>query len=158
MKYQWESYQLGSGGDLRFKKELKQLVDYLGHPYPEFFGIPLKAQLGEPPRWDVSTDLRRKLDAPVWETIWFSVTGNTWKEGLDKAMQEAISRLCGQNEDKIKNTRFIYYPRHDSMGKPMTMPPPQPKMNPYEAPQDFRQYKTRRDLDNALTSRQAPHP
>jgi hypothetical protein len=73
-------------------------------------------------------------------------------------MQEAISRLCGQNEDKIKNTRFIYYPRHDSMGRPMTMPPPQPKMNPYEAPQDFRQYKTRRDLDNALASRQAPHP
>ncbi|KAK1610538.1 hypothetical protein QYE76_034211 [Lolium multiflorum] len=157
MTYQWESYQLGPGGDLRFEKELKQLVDYLGHPYPEFFGIPLKAQLGEPPRWDVSTDLRRKLDAPVWETIWFSVTGNTWKEGLVKAMQEAISRLCGQNEDKIKNTRFIYYPRHDSMGRPMTMPPP-PEMNPYEAPQDFRQYKTRRDLDNALASRQAPHP
>ncbi|KAK1618468.1 hypothetical protein QYE76_023985 [Lolium multiflorum] len=158
MTYPWESYQLGSGGDPRFEKELKQLVDYLGHPYPEFFGIPLKAQLGEPPQWDVSTDLRRKLDAPVWETIWFSVTGNTWKEGLDKAMQEAISRLCGQNEDKIKNTRFIYYPRHDSMGRPMTMPPPQPKMNPDEAPQDFRQYKTRRDLDNALASRQAPHP
>ena len=93
MEYQWEFYQLGSGGDLRFEKVLKQLVDYLEHPYPEFFGIPLKAQLGEPPRWDVSTDLRRKLDAPVWETIWFSVMGNTWKEGLDKAMQEAISRL-----------------------------------------------------------------
>ncbi|KAK1646089.1 hypothetical protein QYE76_063894 [Lolium multiflorum] len=158
MEYNWECYQLGHGGELRFEKDLKQLVEYLGHPYPEFFGIPLKAQLGEPPRWDVSTDLRRRLDAPVWETIWFSVTGNTWKEGLVKAMQEAISRLCGQNEDKIKNTRFIYYPRHDSMGRPMTMPPPQPKMNPYEAPQDFRQYKTRRDLDNALASRQAHHP
>ncbi|KAK1668446.1 hypothetical protein QYE76_056605 [Lolium multiflorum] len=140
MTYQWESYQLGPGGDLGFEKELKQLVDYLGHPYPKFFGIPLKAKAGEPPQWDVSTDLRRKLDAPVWETIWLSVKGSTWKEGLDKAMQEAIFRLCGQNEDKIKNTRFIYYPRHDSMGRPMTMPPPQPKMNPYEAPQDFRQY------------------
>ena len=89
MKYQWESYKLGSGDDKSFKKELKQLVDYLGHPYPEFFGIPLKAQSGEPPQWDVSTDLRRKLDAPVWETIWFSVTGNTWKEGLVRAMQES---------------------------------------------------------------------
>ncbi|KAK1626776.1 hypothetical protein QYE76_001091 [Lolium multiflorum] len=65
MKYQWESYQLGPEGDLKFEKELKQLVDYLGHPYPEFFGIPLKAQLGESPQWDVSTDLRRKLDAPM---------------------------------------------------------------------------------------------
>ncbi|KAK1646026.1 hypothetical protein QYE76_063831 [Lolium multiflorum] len=65
MTYQWESYQLGSGGDQRFEKELKQLVDYLGHPYPKFFGIPLKAKPGEPPQWDVSTDLRRKLDAPM---------------------------------------------------------------------------------------------
>ncbi|KAK1641968.1 hypothetical protein QYE76_059773 [Lolium multiflorum] len=65
MTYQWESYQLGSEGDLKFEKELKQLVDYLGHPYPKFFGIPLKAKAGEPPQWDVSTDLRRKLDAPM---------------------------------------------------------------------------------------------
>ncbi|KAK1684101.1 hypothetical protein QYE76_044949 [Lolium multiflorum] len=158
MEYQWECYQLGHGGELRFEKELKQLVEYLGHPYPEFFGTSFNNQLGGSPRWEISADLGRKLEAPVWETIWFSVTGNTWKEGLDKAMQEAISRLCGQNKDKIKNTRFLYYPRHDSMGRPMTMPPPQPEMNPYEAPQDFRQYKTRRDLDNALASRQAPHP
>ncbi|KAK1650848.1 hypothetical protein QYE76_068653 [Lolium multiflorum] len=65
MTYQWKSYQLGPEGDLKFEKELKQLVDYLGHPYPKFFGIPLKAKAGEPPQWDVSTDLRRKLDAPM---------------------------------------------------------------------------------------------
>ncbi|KAK1677431.1 hypothetical protein QYE76_038279 [Lolium multiflorum] len=65
MTYQWESYQLGPEGDLKFEKELKQLVDYLGHPYPKFFGMPLKAKAGEPPQWDVSTDLRRKLDAPM---------------------------------------------------------------------------------------------
>jgi hypothetical protein len=141
-----------------FEEDLKQLVDYLGRPYPEFFGTPLNNHSGGPPRWEVSADLRRKLGAPIWETIWFSVTGNTWKEGLAEAMQEAIFRLCGQNKDKIKSTRFIYYPRHDPWGEPMTMPPPQPRMNPYEAPQDFRQYKTCRDLDNALASRQAPHP
>ena len=157
MEYKWEFYQLGHGGNLMFEKDLKQLVEYLGRPYPEFFGIPLNNHSGEPPQWEVSTDLRRKLGAPVWETIWFSVTGNTWKEGLVRAMQEAISRLCGQNEDKIKNPRFIYYPRHDSMGRPMIMPPP-PEMNPYVAHQDFRQYKTRRDLDNVLTSCQAPYP
>ncbi|KAK1663742.1 hypothetical protein QYE76_051901 [Lolium multiflorum] len=124
MEYQREFYQLGHGGDLRFEKDLKQLVEYQGQPYPEFFGIPLKNHSGEPPRWEVSTDLRRKLGAPVWETIWFSVTGNTWKEGLVRAMQEAIARLCGQNENKIRNSRFIYYPRHDSLGRSMTMPPP----------------------------------
>ncbi|KAK1627519.1 hypothetical protein QYE76_001834 [Lolium multiflorum] len=157
MEYQWECYQLGHGGELKFEKDLKQLVEYLGHPYPEFFGTSFNNQLGGSPRWEVSADLGRKLGAPVWETIWFSVTGNTWKEGLVKAMQEAIARLCGQNENKIRNTRFIYYPRHDSMGRSMTMPP-HTEMNPYVAHQDFRQYKTRRDLDNALALRQAPQP
>ena len=156
MEYQWKCYQLGHGGELKFEKDLKQLVEYLGHPYPEFFGTSFNNQLGGSPRWEVSADLGRKLGAPVWETIWFSVTGNTWKEGLVRAIQEAITRLCGQNENKIRNTRFIYYPRHDSMGRSMTMPPPT-EMNHYVAHQDFRQYKTRRDLDNALASRQAHH-
>ena len=72
-------------------------------------------------------------------------------------MQEAIARLCGQNENKIKNTRFIYYPRHDPMGRPMTMPP-HTEMNHYVAHLDFMLYKTRKELDNALAFRQAHHP
>ncbi|KAK1691769.1 hypothetical protein QYE76_008466 [Lolium multiflorum] len=63
MEYQWEFYQLGPGGDLRFEKDLKQLVEYLGHPYPEFFGIPLNNHSGETPQWEVSTE--RKLGAPI---------------------------------------------------------------------------------------------
>ena len=50
MEYQWEFYQLGHGGDLMFEKDLKQLVEYLGRPYPEFFETPLNNQLGGPPR------------------------------------------------------------------------------------------------------------
>ena len=83
--------------------------------------------------------------------------GNTWKEGLVRAMQEAIARLCGQNIDKLKNTRFIYYPRHNPMGRPITMPP-HPKMNHYVAYLDFMVYKTRKELDNALAFRQAHYP
>ncbi|KAK1687053.1 hypothetical protein QYE76_047901 [Lolium multiflorum] len=65
MDYQWECYQLGHGGELRFEKELKQLVEYLGHPYPEFFGTSFNNQLGGSPRWEVSADLGRKLGAPM---------------------------------------------------------------------------------------------
>ena len=157
MEYHYESYQLGHGGDLMFEKDLKQLVEYLGRPYPEFFGVPLNHQSGRQPQWEVTADLRGKLGAPIWDTIWFSVTGNTWKDGIAKAMQEAIARLCGQNVNKIKNTRFFYYPRHDPMGRPITMPP-HPEMNHYVAYLDFMLYRIRKELDNARTFRQAHYP
>ena len=157
MEYTCKSYQLGHGGNLMFEKDLKQLVEYLGRPYPEFFGIPLNNPSGGPPRWEVTADLRGKLGAPIWETIWFSVTGSTWKEGLVRAMQEAISRLCGQNVNKLQNTRFIYYPGHDPMGRPIIMPP-HPEMNHYVAYLDYMLYKTRKELDNALAFRQAHYP
>ena len=75
MEYNCESYQLGHGGNLMFEKDLKQLVEYLGCPYPEFFGIPLNNPSGRQPRWEVTADLRGKLGAPIWENVWFSVRG-----------------------------------------------------------------------------------
>ena len=78
-------------------------------------------------------------------------------DGIAKAMQEALARLCGQNVNKIKNTCFIYYPRHDPRGRPITMPP-HPEMNHYVAYLDFMLYKTRKELDNARTFRQAHYP
>ena len=78
-----------------FEKDLEQLAEHLGRPYPEFFGVPLNNQSGRQPRWVVTADLRGKMESPTWETIWFSVRGNNWMEGITKAMQEALARLCG---------------------------------------------------------------
>jgi hypothetical protein len=157
MEYTCKSYQLGHGGNLMFEKDLKQLVEYLGRPYPEFFGIPLNNPSGGPPRWEVTADLRGKLGAPIWDTIWFSVMGNTWKEGIAKAMKEAIAHLYGQNVNKLRNTRFIYYPRHDPMGRPITMPSHQ-EMNHNVAYLDFILYKTCKELDNARAFCQPHYP
>ena len=141
-----------------FEKDLEQLVEHLGRPYPEFFGVPLNNPDRRPPQWVVTADLRGKMGSPTWETIWFSVRGNNWKEAITKAMQEALARLCGQNVDQIKNTRFFYYPRHDSMGRPLTMPP-HPELNHHAAHLDFMLYETRKELDNAraLCQPQAPY-
>jgi hypothetical protein len=79
--------------------------------------------------------------------------GNNWRDGITKAMQEALARVCGQNVNKIKNTRFIYNPRHDPMGRAITMPP-HPEMKHYVAHLEFMLYKTRKELDNAHTFRQ----
>ena len=79
-------------------------------------------------------------------------------DGIAKAMQEALARLCGQNVNKIENTRFFYYPRHDYMGRPLSMPP-HPELNEHGAHLDFMLYKARKELDNAraLCQPQAPY-
>ena len=86
-----------------------------------------------------------------------SVKGKNWMDGITKAMQEALARLCGQNVNQIKNTRFFYYPRHDAMGKPLTMPP-HLELNHQVAQLDFMLHETRKELDNAraLCQPQAP--
>ena len=129
----------------------------LGRAYPEFFGVPLNNPDRRPPQWVVTADLRGNMGSPTLKTIWFSVKGNNWMDGITKAMQEAIARLCGQNVNKIKNTRFFYYPRHDLMGRPITMPP-HPELSHYVAYLDFMLYKTRTELDNARAISQAHYP
>ena len=72
-----------------FEKDLEQLTKYLEHPYPEFFGVPLNYQSG-PTQWIVTAGLRKRMGAPTWESIWFSVNGNNCMDALAKAMQEAL--------------------------------------------------------------------
>ena len=77
-------------------------------------------------------------------------------DALVKAMHEALVRLCGKNVNKIKGTRFFYYPRHGAMGRPLIMPL-HTELNEYIAHLDFRLYSARKELDNARTRRQAPY-
>ena len=88
------------------------------------------------------------MGSPIWETIWFSVKGKNWMEVITKAMQEALAHLCGQNVNKIKGTRFFYYPRHDSMGRPLTVPP-HPELRHHAEHLDFMLHETRKELDNS---------
>ena len=80
--------------------------------------MPLNYQLG-PTQWVVTADLRKRMGAPAWESIWFSVKENNWMDALTKAMQEALAHLCGKNMNQIRGTRLFYYPRHDAMGRPL---------------------------------------
>ena len=78
-------------------------------------------------------------------------------DALAKAMQEALARLCGKYVNRIKGTRFFYYPRHDAMRRPLSMPP-HPEMNEFIAHLDFMMYKARKELDNARTGCQPQAP
>ena len=77
-------------------------------------------------------------------------------DALAKAMQEALALLCGKNVNQIKGTRFFYYPRHDAMGRPLSMPL-HTELDEYIAHLDFMLYEARKELDNARIRRQAPY-
>ena len=82
------------------------------------------------------------------ERIQFSVRENNWLDGLARALQEALARLCGQNVNQIKGTRFAHLARHDSMGEPMDLPP-HPDLKYHVEHLDFMLRETRKELDNS---------
>ena len=141
-------YQLGNGGQLVFEQDLEALADALGRPSPAFFGVELNDQPGDELQWLIYADLRGKKGSPTSENIQFVARESNWMNGLVRAMQEALARLCGQNVDKIKNLRFIHYARHDSMGRQMDMPQHR-ELNHHVEQLDFLLRETIKELDNA---------
>ena len=141
-------YQLGRGEDLVFQKDLEALSVDLNRPFPEFFGGQVNDQPGGELQWVVMADLRGSMEPPTSERIQFTVRENNWMDGLARAMQEALARLCGQNVNRIKATRFFHYARHDSMGEPMDMPP-HPELKYHVEHLDFMLHETRKELDNS---------
>src|SRR3954464_4804443 len=115
-------YQLGNGGDLIFERDLDQLSELLERPHPEFFGAQLNDQGGEDLKWLIVASLRGKIEPPTADGIQFTLRENNWLDGLAKAMNEALARLCGQSINQIKGTRFEFYPRRDAMGQPLEAP------------------------------------
>ena len=88
-------YQLGNGGDLIFERDLDQLSELLERPHTEFFGAQLNDQGGEDLQWLIVASLRGKIEPPTAEGIQFTL--RNWLDGLARAMQESLSRLCGQS-------------------------------------------------------------
>src|SRR4051812_40246055 len=115
-------YQLGNGGDLIFERDLDQLSELLERPHPEFFGAQLNDQGGEDLQWLIVANLRGKIEPPTAEGIQFTLRENNWLDGLARAMQEALARLCVQSINQIKGTRFEFCPSRDSMGQPLEAP------------------------------------
>ena len=143
-------YQLGNGGSLIFEKDLEALAEFLERPHPEFFGAQVNDQPGGELQWVVVADLRGKMEPPMSERIQFSVRENNWLDGLARALQEALARLCGQNVNRIKGTRFTHLARHDSMGEPMDLSP-HPDLKYHVEHLDFMLRETRKELDNSRT-------
>src|SRR3954469_6591606 len=140
-------YQLGNGGDLIFERDLDQLSELLEHLHHEFFGGQLKDQGGEDLQWLIVESLRGKIEPPIAEGIQFTLRENNWLDGLARAMQEALSCLCGQSINQIKGTRFEFCPRRDANGQPLEAPY-HPDLKTQLDNLSFMMYDRQLELDN----------
>jgi hypothetical protein len=141
-------YQLGNGGDLIFERDLDALSDFLGRPHPEFHGVEVNDQQGGELQWVITADLRGKMEPPTSERILFSFRESNWLDGLARALQEALARLCGQNEAAIQGERFAHLARRDSDGEPMGLPL-HPELRHHVDHLDFMLFQTQKELDNS---------
>ncbi|KAK1628226.1 hypothetical protein QYE76_002541 [Lolium multiflorum] len=141
-------YQLGNGGDLIFKKDLDSLSDFLGCPHPEFHGVEVNDQHGGELQWVITADLRGKVEPPTSERILFSFRESSWMDGLARALQEALARLCGQNVMAILLSRFAHHARRDAFGAPMEVQM-HPQLRHHVDHLDYMLFHTQKELDNS---------
>ncbi|KAK1652120.1 hypothetical protein QYE76_069925 [Lolium multiflorum] len=138
-------YQLGNGGDLIFERDLDRLSDSLGRPHPEFHGVEVN---GGELQWIITADLRGKVEPPTSERILFTFRESSWMDGLARALQEALARLCGQNVVAVLASRFAHHARRDAFGVPMQIQM-HPQLRHHVDHLDYMLYQTQKELDNS---------
>ncbi|KAK1664896.1 hypothetical protein QYE76_053055 [Lolium multiflorum] len=145
---QTEVYQLGNGGDMIFERDLHALSESLGRSPPVFYGGQVNDQPGGQLQWVIMADLPGKPESPMFGRIQFSLRENNWADGLTRAMQEALARLCGQNAMALQGGRFAHLARHNSLGVPLNLPF-HPVLRHHVDHLDFMLCETRTALDNS---------
>jgi hypothetical protein len=148
---QTQVYDLANGGDLIFERDLFALSQFLGRSPPVFYGGQIADQTGGQLQWLIMASLPGKPESPMFRQIQFSLRENNWVDGLARAMQEALARLCGQNSLAIEGERFAHFARHSSVGLPLSLPY-HPVLRHHVDHLDYMLYETRSALSNSRSA------
>lgn len=145
---QTQVYDLANGGDLIFERDLFALSEFLGRSPPVFYGGQITDHAEGQLQWLIMANLPGKPESPMFRQIQFSLRDNNWVDGLARALQEALARLCGQNSVAIEGERFAHFARHSSIGLPLRLPF-HPVLRHHVDHLDFMLFETRAELDNS---------
>ncbi|KAK1602721.1 hypothetical protein QYE76_008202 [Lolium multiflorum] len=145
---QTQVYDLANGGDLIFERDLFALTEFLGRSPPVFYGGQVADQANGQLQWLIMANLPGKPESPMFRQIQFSLRDNTWVDGLARALQESLARLCGQNSVAIEGERFAHFARHSSVGLPLSLPY-HPVLRHHVDHLDYMLFETRSALDNS---------
>ena len=77
-----------------FGRQLLELVQELGFPEPRFKGRQVDTNIPGVDRWEIRTLMLADPTVPHFEAVDRTETYPTWREGVDIAMMDLLSRLC----------------------------------------------------------------
>jgi len=117
-----EFLQLEKDGKLMFEKDLFELSKMLGRPAPEFRGAQVDTLGNGNLSWLVESSVRGNIKSPGSRTLMFTTMDVHWDDGLCRAMQRMLARLCEEHKAELVNSRFQYYGRRTDNGHPVASP------------------------------------
>ena len=113
-----EFLQVKEKGNHMFERDLYKLSDILGRPAPEFRGAQVDEQKPGNLSWLIETSVRGNIKSAQSRTMAFTTMDSSWDDGLCRAMQWLLARLCEEHKAELKNTPFEFYGRRDVEGRP----------------------------------------
>ena len=101
-----------------FEEDLYKLSDILGRPAPEFRGAQVDAHDQGNLSWLIESSVRGNIKSPSSRTLIFTTMDASWVDGLSRAMQRLLARLCEEHKEELANSPFRFYGRRDAEGRP----------------------------------------
>ena len=111
-----EFKQVKHDGTDMFEKDLYELSELLGRPTPEFHGAYVDnggdGNLGVL----IQSSIRGRIQPPLSRDLVYTTLDSTWIDGLTRAMQRLLARLCEEHKEELALTRFRSLGRRDETG------------------------------------------
>ena len=101
-----------------FEDDLYELCEHVGRPVPEFQGARVDAPGDEGLCWLIKSSIRGRIQHPRSKKLVHVTMDSDWADGLGRAMQRMLARLCDEHKAKLSTSRFRYYQRRNSDGNP----------------------------------------
>ena len=101
-----------------FENDLYELCLHLGRPVPEFQGACVDASSVEGLCWLIESSVRGRIEHPRSKKLVHVTMDSSWADGLGRAMQRMLARLCDEHRTELKDSRFRYFGRRNGDGHP----------------------------------------
>ena len=101
-----------------FESHLYELCKHLGRPVPEFQGACVEASSVDGLCWLIESSVRGRIEHPRSKKLVHVTMDSSWADGLGRAMQRMLARLCDEHKDELTTFRFCYFGRRNGDGHP----------------------------------------
>ena len=104
-----------------FESDLFELSKLIGRPADEFQGAQVDVHGNGNLSWRIESSVRGNLKSPGSKTLIFTTMDVHWDDGLCRAMQRLLARLCEEHKAELVNSHFRFYggaPMMDTLSDP----------------------------------------